>query len=87
MAKKYQKRKLDYTNKVEYYSFKEHSMIKLPIKVNPVSGYGKAMSMGVTKAKGILDNIIAVRKFVNEHLDELKTIGEEAHLKQQQEGD
>ena len=84
MPKKYQKRKLDYTNKVEYYKFKDHSMIKLPVKVNPISGYGEAMSMGVTKAKGILDNIIAVRKFVQEHGDELKTIGEEAHLKQQE---
>ncbi len=86
MAKKYQKRKLDYTNKVEYYKFKEHSMIKLPIKVNPVSGYGEATSMGVPKAKGILDNILALRKFVQAHEDELKTIGEEAHLKQQEGG-
>lgn len=84
MAKKYQKRKTDYINKVEYYEFKGHSMIKIPIKVNPVTGYGEAMSMGVPKAKGVLDNVIDVRKFVQEHEAELKTISEEAHLKQQE---
>lgn len=82
MGKKYQKRKIEYINTVEYYKFKEHPMIKLPIKVNS-SGYGEPVSMGVPKVKGILDNIIALRKFVNEHQDELKTIAEDAHLKQQ----
>ncbi len=83
MAKKYERRKVDYIKEVEYYSFKEHAMNKLPIKVNPVSGYGEAMSMGVTKAKGILDNILAIRKFVQDHEDELKTITEDAHQEEQ----
>ena len=83
MAKKYDKRKQEYINEVEYYTFKDHPMIKLPIKCNS-AGYGEAMSMGVSKAKGILDNIIALRKFVQEHQNELKTIAEDAHLKQQE---
>ena len=86
MPKKYQKRKTKYINEVEYFTFKEHSMIQIPQKKNIVSGYGESFSFGIPKAKAILENIIAIRKFVNEHPDELKTIGEEAHLKQQ-EGD
>lgn len=85
MGKKYEKRTVKYINEVGFFEFKEHAMINIPIKTNPDSGYGESMSMGASKAKGILDNIIALRKFVNEHEDELKTIAEDAHLKQQSE--
>ena len=83
MGKKYQKRAVKYINEVSYFEFKEHSMISIPIKTNPESGYGEAISMGVSKARGILDNMIALRNFVKEHEDEVKTISEDAHLKKQ----
>lgn len=84
MAKKQYRPKVQYINEPEYYEFKEHQMIKIPIKINPESGYGEAMSMGVSKAKGILDNLIALRKFVNNSQAELKVIADDAHLKQEE---
>ena len=73
----------------EYYEFKNHPMIKVAIKVNPETGFGEAMSMGVAKAQGLTTpkNIIALKKFAKEHEDKLKTISDTAHLKQAQENE
>ncbi len=84
MGKKYEQRPVKYIDKVGYFVFKEHSMISIPIKTNPETGFGEAVHMGVSKAKGILDNMIPLRKFVRAHEDEVKTISERAHLKQQE---
>ena len=69
----------------EFYEFKRHPMIKVAIKVNPDTGYGEAVSMGVAKAQGLTTpkNIIALKKFVKEHEDKLKTISDTAHLKKE----
>lgn len=72
----------------EYYDFKGNPMIKIAIKVNPETGYGKAMSMGVAKAQGLTTpkNIIALKRFAKEHEDKLKTISDTAHLKKEGDG-
>ena len=58
-------------------------MIKIPVRVNPETGYGEAMCFGVPKAKALteLKSIIAMKKLVEEHPDELTTIGEDDHKK------
>ena len=80
MGKDY-KAKTQYINKPEFYTFKGHSMIKVAIKINDDTGYGEAVSMGVPKAQGMIDNIEELIKFVADHSDELKTIAPTAHLK------
>ncbi len=85
MAKKQYRPKVKYIDKVEYFKFKDvHSMIQIPQKVNPDTGFGEAFTFGVPKAKAILKNMIAIRKFVQEHEDELRTIKDDAHLKQEE---
>lgn len=72
----------------EYYEFKNHPMIKVAIKVNPETGFGEAMSMGVAKAQGLTTpkNIIALKRFAKEHEDRCKTISDTAHLKKDEGG-
>lgn len=88
MAKTQYRPKVKYINEVQHFDFKEHSMISIPIKINPETGYGESMSMGVSKAAGILNpkNLIALRKFVQTHEDELRTIKDDAHLKPEEGG-
>ena len=93
MAKKKDyKRKTDFITEVEHFDFtmnkdthkeKKYSMIKLPTRVNPNTGYGEGWSLGVSKAKACLDNIEALEAFVIAHEDELTTIKGEAHLKKE----
>ena len=87
MAKKQYRPKVQYIDKPEYYEFKNHQMIKIPIKINPVTGYGEAISMGVSKAEGVTNvkNLIALKQFVKDNLGELKVIADDAHLKQEQD--
>lgn len=80
-------REITYCNKIEIFKwktrYKTHSMIKIPVRVNQETGYGEAMCIGVPKAKALIDvkTILALKKFVKEHEDELTTITETAHLK------
>jgi hypothetical protein len=81
-------REITYCNKIEFFKwntrYKTHSMIKIPVRVNPETGYGEAMCFGVPKAKALteLKTIVALKKFVEEHEDELTVISETAHLEQ-----
>ncbi len=89
MAKKQYRPKTQYIKEPEYYEFKDHQMIKIPIKINPESGYGEAMSMGVSKAAGVtaLKNLIALKQFVKDNQEECKVIADDAHLKQESENE
>ena len=70
----------------EYYVFKEkYAMIKIAHKINPETGYGEAISMGVAKAKGMVDNIELLKAFVKENEHECRTISDTAHLDKKDE--
>jgi hypothetical protein len=58
-------------------------MIKIPIRINPATGYGETLCLGIPKAKALIDvkTIVALKKFVEDHPDELTVISAEAHLK------